>query len=155
FAAAGNSPAREVVVDALRGTVLEQRPAAAPEAANSPAGTIAGGRKDLPPWLGAHATLALTRLGALHARGTTAARARRLTGREGASLARLSAQDAALDSLGKGAREAAGTGVDQRLAALAAWRGDGVAADSVLARSAARIDACMRDLASEQPTALA
>jgi hypothetical protein len=39
--------------------------------------------------------------------------------------------------------------------ALAGWRAEGAAADSALARSAARIDACMRDLVSETPTAIA
>ncbi len=155
FFATGGGAGRELVVDALRGVVLEVRTSAPPEAADSPAGAVVGGRAGLPPWLAVHASLALARLGSLHDRDMTASRARWLGDRESASLARLSAQDAALDSLGTGRRDAEGAALEQRLIGLAAWRAQQAAADSALARSAARVDACLRDLGSEGATGIA
>jgi len=45
--------------------------------------------------------------------------------------------------------------LDRRLAALAAWRSEGVREDSALARGGQRIDACLRDLALQGPTGVA
>jgi hypothetical protein len=155
FAFGAGAGARELVVDALRGTVIEEHDAPPLESRDGPAGALAGGRAGLPPWLASHATLALTRLGALRDLGIRGARARWLEGREGASLARLASQDAALDTLGRARLDAETATLDQRLAGLTAWRTQGVFEDSALARGAQRVDACLRDLALQGPTGIA
>lgn len=144
---------REWICDALRGTPLGERDAAPPEGT----GNIAGGRAALPPWLGAHATALLTRTAELREDPARILRDREawLLPREASVLTRLAVQDATLDSLGRGDMTAAGGEVAASLEALTRWNGSGSLADSLLARSAQRIEAAQKDLAAERPTELA
>jgi hypothetical protein len=149
----GADPGREWIGDALRGSPITEREGEVPEAS----GELAGGRARLTPWLAAHGAAALVRAGGAQGAVTreSGERPRWLNAREAAALAQLAGTDAALDSLGQGAVEAAGADVEASLAALAHWRDANAGADSLLARSAARIAAARADLAAERPTEVA
>ncbi len=149
----GSSVGREWIGDALRGTLILEREGEVPETV----GELAGGRAKLSPWLSAHGAAALARSGG--GTGTWGKpgdeRPLWLVAREAAALERLAAQDAALDTLGHGDVLVAGNDVEAQAAALASARAGTAQSDSLLARSAQRIEAARRDLASERPTELA
>jgi len=144
---------QEWIGDALRGTALAERAAWPAESV----GNIAGGRAALPPWLGAHATVVLTRVASLRDDPARVLRDRErwLLPHEASALTRLSAQDAGLDSVGRGAANAATADVDASLNALNRWNSAAAYTDSLLARSAQRIESARADLAAERPTELA
>ena len=144
---------REWIGDALKGTAITEREVAAPETS----GNIEGGRASLPSWLGAHATAALVRVGTLREDAARPGKDRQrwLEPREAQALTRLAARDAALDTLGQGGSTAASQEVDASLAALASWNAASANADSLLARSAQRIESARSELAAERPTEVA
>ena len=139
---------REWIADALRGLGMAER-ATPPADAGGPADEA------LPPWLSAHTASVLARSSALREAQVDRARARWLTPREASALTRLGAQDAALDTLGRGALTAADAQADASQQALARWRAATAADDSMLARARVRIDAARADLAADRPTELA
>jgi len=143
---------REWIGDALRGTAIVERAARAVES-----GAVAGGRGALPPWLGAHATAALTRSASLREDPARVLKERErwLAPREAAALTRLAGRDAALDTLGMAAATQAAGEVDASLAALQSWNQAAADADSLLARSALRIENARLELSAERPTEVA
>ena len=148
---ARGTPAEEIVLDALKGNLLARRAATAPETGTALASS------GLPPYFAAHQGAFLVRAAAMSGdpAKADAERARWLTAREGAALARLAAQDAMLDTLGNGEIAASGADVERALAALTRWRSAGARNDSVLALSSARIAGAAKDLAADRPTEFA
>lgn len=147
----GSAPGQEMVFDALRGTLLVRRAYTAP-----PDGARSTASGEIPAYLSAHRTRLLARLEAQRGELARAnnTRGRWLSAREAEASARLAAQDAVRDTLGRGEITARGAEVEKQLSGLLAWRARMAETDSVLERAASRIAAAERDLAAERPTEL-
>ncbi len=150
YPALSGSPGQELVLDALKGSLLARR-------ALTPVTDASRSRGGLPAQLASQRARILARLEELRddpSRVSTE-RARGLTAREADASQRLAAQDEARDTLGRGGVVARGAEVEKNLAGLAAWRVRMAETDSALERAAGRVAAAERDLAAERPTELA
>ncbi|MGH7725119.1 MAG: hypothetical protein ACREOU_06780 [Candidatus Eiseniibacteriota bacterium] len=145
------SAGQELVLDGLRGSLLARR-AITPSATTGSEGAGA-----LPRYLASQRTRFLARIEELRndPKYGSPARARTLAAREADAAQRLSAQDAARDTLGRAEILARGAEVEAGLARLTTWRARMAANDSALERASARVAAAERDLASERTTELA
>jgi len=145
------------VFDALRGTTLSAHGMDLAEGPGSPvdAGAPAS-MLGLPSFLVAYRAgfLAVLEARANDPR-TRDDRPRGLTAAEARGLSRLTATQAAYDTLSRAKSAPAAREFERVLAELAAWRTEQARADSFLATGEARLAAAEKDLAIERPTELA